>query len=69
MNRLRLIELLSSCHEDEVLLRSPEDGILDDFVIEHVEEQFDGFDSVYPASIALCPNKPGIPHYGATDEY
>lgn len=69
MNRLQLIEQLSSCREEEVFLRSPEDGILDDFVIEHVEEQFDGFDSVSPASIALCPNRPGIPHYGATEEF
>lgn len=69
MNRLELIELLSSCREEEVFLRNPEDGILDDFIIEHIEEQFDGFDSVYPASIALTPKQAGCPRYGATDDY
>lgn len=38
--------------EDEVYIRA-EDGLLDDFMIESVEEQFDGFYTVTPACIAL----------------
>lgn len=52
MNKYELIDLLSSSDEEEVYIQA-EDGLLDDFVIEHVEEQFDGFDAVYPACIKL----------------
>ena len=52
MNRLELIETLFSMDEDEVYIRA-EDGLLDDFMIESVEEQFDGFYTVTPACIAL----------------
>ena len=51
-----LIEVLYSSSEEEVLIKS-EDGLLDEIEIEHVEEQFDGFDTVYPATIALKAKK------------
>lgn len=52
MNKYELIEALSSCPEEEVLIKA-DDGFLDEIIIEHVEEQFDGFDSVTPPCIAL----------------
>ena len=52
MNKLELIRLLYSSDEENVYIQA-EDGLLDDFVVEHVEEQFDGFDTVYPAAIKL----------------
>lgn len=51
-----LIEALYSSSEEEVLIKS-EDGLLDEIEIEHIEEQFDGFDTVYPATIALKAKK------------
>lgn len=47
-----LIEALYSCPEDEIFIKA-DDGLLDDFTIEHVDEQFDGFDTVQPACLAL----------------
>lgn len=47
-----LIEALYSCPEDEVFIKA-DDGLLDDIIIEHVDEQFDGFDTVQPACLAL----------------
>lgn len=55
MNRLELIELLSSASEDEVFIDS--DGLLYDIEIGHEAEQFDGFDTVYPASLTLKPKQ------------
>lgn len=52
MNKYELIDLLYSSDEEDVYIQA-EDGLLDDFVIEHVEEQFDGFDTVYPSCIKL----------------
>lgn len=45
MKTSELIEALYSCPEDEVFIKA-DDGLLDDFTIEHVDEQFDGFDTV-----------------------
>lgn len=52
MKRLELIELLSSSKEDEVFIMD-EDGYLHEIGIESVEEKFDGFYTVSPASIGL----------------
>lgn len=52
MKTSELIETLYSCPEDEVFIKA-DDGLLDDFTIEHVDEQFDGFDTVQPACLAL----------------
>lgn len=57
MNRLQLIEILSSSDEEEVLIQI-EDVLyeVDDEVI-HKEETFDGFYTAYPAAIVLNPKK------------
>lgn len=55
MNRLELIELLSSASEDEVFIDS--DGLLYDIEIGYEAEQFDGFDTVYPACLTLKPKQ------------
>lgn len=52
MKKYELMEMLSLSDEDEVYIKS-EDGLLDEIEIERIEEQFDGFDTVYPAAIAL----------------
>jgi len=54
MNRLELIEILSSASEEDVYIKA-EDGLLDDFDIEQVDEQFDGFYTAFPACITLVP--------------
>ena len=51
MNRLELIELLSSASEDEVFIDS--EGLLFDIEIGHEDEVFDGFYAVYPACLTL----------------
>lgn len=33
------------------------DGTLCDFTLEYIEEQFDGFDTAYPACVALVPTR------------
>jgi hypothetical protein len=53
MNKSELIDLLLSNDEDDVLIEV--DGILYDFEIDHEEEQFDGFDTVYPACLIFKP--------------
>lgn len=51
------MEVLSLSDEEDVYIKS-EDGYLDEIEIEHIESQFDGFDEVYPAVIALKAKKP-----------
>ena len=57
MNRLELIEILSSSDEDEVLIQ------IDDMLYEvdeevlHKGETFDGFYTAFPAAIVLKPKK------------
>ena len=51
MNRLYLIETLSSSDDEEVFIEH--DDILYDIDIDRCEETFDGFDTVYPAAIVL----------------
>lgn len=55
MNRLDLIDALSSADEEEVLIDI--DGVLYeiDENIGHEEQKFDGFDTLYPAAIVLKP--------------
>ena len=57
MNRLELIEILSSSDEEEVLIQI-EDVLyeVDDDVI-HKEETFDGFYTAYPAAVVLKPQQ------------
>ena len=51
MNRLKLIELLSSCDEEDVYIEI--DDVQYDIKLDKSEECFDGFDTVYPAAIIL----------------
>ena len=51
MNKSELIELLLSSDEEEVVVEI--DGWQHEIEIGHVEETFDGFDEVFPASISL----------------
>ena len=51
MRKLELIRLLSSSDEDEVFIEV--NNTLYDIEIGHVEEVFDGFDTVYPACLTL----------------
>lgn len=57
MNRLQMIEILSSSDEEEVLIQI-EDVLYDvDDDIIHKEETFDGFYTAYPAAIVLKPKQ------------
>ena len=57
MNRLELIEMLSSSDEEEVLIQI-EDVLYDvDEELIHKEETFDGFYTAYPAAIVLKPKQ------------
>lgn len=51
MNKSELIEHLLSSDEEEVFIEI--DGWQHEIEIGHVEEAFDGFDEVFPASISL----------------
>lgn len=53
MKKSELIRLLYSCSEEEVYIKNPNDGVLDEIEIEQIEETFDGFDTFNPACIAL----------------
>lgn len=55
MKKSKLIELLSSSDEEYVAIEIDGQvyGISDE--LGHVEEQFDGFDTAYPASVTLRP--------------
>lgn len=55
MNKSELIDLLLSSDEEEVFIEI--DGWQHEIEISHVEEAFDGFDEVFPASISLKPKK------------
>jgi len=55
MNKSELIELLYSCDEEDVLIDI--DGTLYEIEIDHVPEAFDGFYTLYPASISLKPKE------------
>lgn len=56
MRKSELIKLLSSSDEEEVYIEV--ENTLYDIETGHVDEVFDGFDTVYPACIALKPEKP-----------
>lgn len=51
MNKSELIELLLLSDEEEVFVEI--DGWQHEVVVEHHEATFDGFDTVFPASISL----------------
>lgn len=51
MTKDELIQYLESTDEDEVFIKI--DNTLYDFTFENVPEQFDGFDTVFPAALAL----------------
>lgn len=53
MDKSELIEILYSMDEEEVYVEV--DGIQYEIEIGQHEETFDGFDTVYPASISLKP--------------
>lgn len=56
MNRYELIEVLSSCEENDIAIEV--DGTAyEDIEIGHLEECFDGFDSVYPPLLLLKPKQ------------
>lgn len=55
MNKLELIQMLSLMDEEDVYIEI--DEVQYDIGIIQREETFDGFDTVYPASISLIPNK------------
>ena len=58
MNKSELIGLLSSAEEDEVLIDV--DGTLYEIEIDHIEQTFDGFCTLYPAAISLKPKETEI---------
>lgn len=53
MKKSELIKILSSAEEDEVYIEI--NNTLYGIGIDRTEEMFDGFDTVYPASITLRP--------------
>jgi hypothetical protein len=53
MKKSELLKILSSADEDEVLIETKDMAY--DIEIGHLEEAFDGFDTVYPACITLKP--------------
>lgn len=55
MKTSELIELLSCVDEEEVFIEI--DDLLYDIQIGHVEETFDGFDTVYEACIKIQAKK------------
>lgn len=52
-----LIETLYSVDEEEVYVNI--DGVLYEIEIEHQEEIFDGFDTVYPSCISVKARRTG----------
>ena len=42
-------------NDPDVYVLNEEDGVLCDFDVGYVHEQFDGFDTAYPACIKLVP--------------
>ena len=57
MNRLELIEILSSSDEEEVLIQIDDTLYEVDEEVLHKEEKFDGFYTALPAAIVLKPKK------------
>lgn len=55
MNKSELIEQLYSMDEEEIFIEI--DNIQYEIEVSQVEEVFDGFDTVYPASISLKAKK------------
>ena len=57
MNRLELIEILSSSDEEEVLIQVEDVLYAGDDEVTHTEETIDGFYTAYPAAIVLKPKQ------------
>lgn len=55
MNKYELIDLLCSKGEEDVFIEI--DNVLYEIEIGLQEEVFDGFDTVYPASLTLKPKQ------------
>jgi hypothetical protein len=53
MKKSELLKILSSASEDEVLIDVHD--VAYEIEIGHLEESFDGFDTLYPACITLKP--------------
>lgn len=53
MNKLKLIQQLRDSTEEDVYIDI--DGTLYEIEINHEDEVFDGFDTLYPASLTLKP--------------
>ncbi len=51
MKTSKLIEILCSASEDEVLIEI--DDTLHEIEVGHQDEAFDGFDTVYPACLTI----------------
>ena len=51
MKKLKLIEILCSASEEEVLVEI--DGTLYEIEVGHQDEVFDGFDTLYPACLTI----------------
>ena len=51
MKKSELIMILSSSDEEEVFIKTG-DNRLEDIETEHIEESFDGFDTVSPVAMA-----------------
>lgn len=53
----QLSERICEFEYDAEILVEGEDGTLYDFTIEDTEEQFDGFDTLYPAGLKIVVKK------------
>lgn len=52
-----IAERVDEFNRDAEILVEGEDGILYDFTIEDTEEQFDGFDTFFPAGLKIVVKK------------
>ncbi len=55
MDKEVFIEYLNRCEGGEVYVKI--DNVLYEPAVEEVEEQFDGFDTVYPACVSITARK------------
>lgn len=56
MTKEYLLQLLDTFEEEEEIFVKINDTLYD-FDVEQVPETFDGFDTVYPAALALIPKE------------
>lgn len=55
MDKEAFIEYMNRCEGGEVYVKI--DNVLYEPAVEEVEEQFDGFDTVYPACVSITARK------------